>query len=72
MCLAVPCKVLEIVSDDKAVVDMGAGVRKTVSLALLKNVEIGDFVLIHAGYAISKENPEIALDVLDLLREGAS
>jgi len=72
MCLAVPCKVLDILPDDKASVDIGAGVRKTISLSLLKDVEVGDYVLVHAGYAISKENPEIALDILELLQEGAS
>ena len=72
MCLAVPCKVLEILPDDKAVADIGAGVKKTVSLALLKDVAVGDYVLVHAGYAISKEDPEVALDILELLDEGAS
>ena len=72
MCLAIPCKVLEILPEEKAVVDIGAGVKKTISLALLKDVGAGDYVLVHAGYAISKENPEVALDILNLLDEGAS
>jgi hydrogenase expression/formation protein HypC len=72
MCLAIPCKVLEILPDNKAIADIGAGVKKTVSLALLKDVVAGDYVLVHAGYAISKENPEVASDILKLLQEGAS
>ncbi len=72
MCLAIPCKVLEILPDKKAKVDIGAGVAKVVSLSLLSDVAEGDYVLVHAGYAISKENPEVAEDILHLLEEGAS
>lgn len=71
MCLAVPCRVLEIKPDKKAVVDVGAGVKKTVSLSLIENVNPGDYVLVHAGYAISKEKPELAEEILSLLCEAS-
>ena len=52
MCLAVPMKVVEI-KDDMAVVE-SAGLRRDVGIMLLDKVKLGDWVLIHAGFAISK------------------
>jgi hydrogenase expression/formation protein HypC len=68
MCLAVPSK---IISKDNllATVDV-FGARREVSLALVPdNVEIGDYVLVHAGFAITKIDEEYALDTLQLLKE---
>ncbi|MCK6396815.1 HypC/HybG/HupF family hydrogenase formation chaperone, partial [Zoogloea sp.] len=51
MCLAIPVRVVERLAGDDALVDVG-GVRKTISLALVDDVQPGDFVILHVGYAI--------------------
>ena len=56
MCLAIPVKVVELGAGDTAVVDLG-GVRKEISLALLADVQVGDYVILHVGYALSKLDP---------------
>ncbi|MFO1283773.1 MAG: HypC/HybG/HupF family hydrogenase formation chaperone [Burkholderiales bacterium] len=53
MCLAIPVLVVELVGEDQAIVDVG-GVRKTISLALVEGVAVGDHVILHVGYAIQK------------------
>lgn len=67
MCLAIPMKVVEIEGDfGKVEVE---GVRRKASFQLLPGVEVGDYVLIHAGFAIEKINEEEAKKTLDLLSE---
>jgi hydrogenase expression/formation protein HypC len=70
MCLGIPGKVVEI-RDDGALrmarVDFG-GVRKEACLAYLPEVVIGDYVIVHVGFAISQLDEEEALKTLDLLR----
>jgi len=65
MCLALPVKVIELGSSDTAVVDLG-GVRKEISLALLDDVNVGDYVILHVGYALSKLDPDEAAKTLAL------
>lgn len=65
MCLALPVKVIELGAGDTAIVDLG-GVRKEISLALLDDVTIGDYVILHVGYALSKLDPEEAAKTLAL------
>ena len=65
MCLALPVKVIELGASDTAIVDLG-GVRKEISLALLDEVNIGDYVILHVGYALSKLDPEEAAKTLAL------
>ena len=67
MCLAVPAKVKEI-EKNTAVVDFG-GVRKNISLGILDGVKKGDYVLIHAGFAIGKVEKAEAEDTLRALEE---
>jgi len=67
MCLAVPAKIIEI-NGAVARVEMEGNVRET-SLALLGDARVGDYVMIHAGFAISKYEPEEARQTLELLRE---
>ena len=62
MCLAVPSKIVEI-KEALATVDVD-GVRREASLMLLEDVKIGDYVIIHAGFAISKVDEEIAKQAL--------
>jgi len=53
MCLAIPALVEQINADDDAVVNLG-GVRKAISLALVEDIKPGDYVIVHAGYALQK------------------
>jgi len=68
MCLAIPARVVELLGDDKATVDLG-GVRKDISLALVDDVDIGDYVILHVGYALNKLDPEEAERTLALFAE---
>ena len=56
MCLALPVRVVELTGADTAVVDLG-GVRKEISLALVDEVEAGDYVILHVGYALARLDP---------------
>ncbi len=71
MCLAIPARVEELLENDEAVVDMG-GVRKSVSLALVEGAAVGDYVIVHVGYAISRLDPEEAEKTLALFAELAA
>jgi len=68
MCLALPARVVEIKEDGTATVSLG-GLRKSVSLALVDGVTIGDYVVVHTGYALSRLDPDEAERTLALLRE---
>jgi hydrogenase expression/formation protein HypC len=68
MCLAIPAQVVELRDGDGAVVDL-AGVRKEISLALVDGVVVGDYVIVHVGYALNKLDPEEAAKTLALFAE---
>ena len=68
MCLAIPVRVVERLAGDDALVDVG-GVRKTISLALVDDVQPGDYVILHVGYAINRLDPEEAAKTLALFAE---
>lgn len=69
MCLALPAKVVAIdEQSDMATVALGE-VKKSISLALVEDVQIDDFVLIHVGYALNKVSPEEAERTLLLFAE---
>jgi hydrogenase expression/formation protein HypC len=68
MCLAMPSKVVEVMADDMAVIELG-GVKKTISLGLVEDVVPGDYVIVHVGYALSKVDEEEALKTLALFAE---
>ena len=68
MCLAIPARVVELQANDQAIVDLG-GVRKDVSLALVEDVAIGDYVIVHVGYALTRLDPEEAERTLALMAE---
>jgi len=68
MCLAIPARVVEIDANDQAIVDLG-GVRKDVSLALVEDVQVGDYVIVHVGYALTRLDPEEAEKTLALMAE---
>lgn len=67
MCLSVPAEVISI-EDSKAKVSVG-GALYNACLHLVEDVKVGDFVLIHSGYAIQKINKQAAEDTLNLFRE---
>ena len=67
MCLAVPAEVKGI-DNKEAIVDFG-GVSKKISLGILSGVKKGDYVLIHAGFAIGKVKKTEAEDTLKALKE---
>jgi len=68
MCLAIPARVVELTAGDNAVIDLG-GVRKEISLALVEDVAVGDYVIVHVGYALNKLDPEEAAKTLALFAE---
>ncbi|MFZ3018667.1 MAG: HypC/HybG/HupF family hydrogenase formation chaperone [Gallionella sp.] len=68
MCLAIPARVVAIFGGENAVVDIG-GVRKEVSLMLLDDVSLGDYVIVHVGFALNKLDPEEAEKTLALFSE---
>jgi hydrogenase expression/formation protein HypC len=68
MCLAIPARVVEVLADEMAVVDL-SGVRKEISLALVDDVGVGDYVILHVGFALNKLNAEEAEKTLALFAE---
>jgi hydrogenase expression/formation protein HypC len=68
MCLAIPAEVTELLPDNMARVSFD-GVGKEVSVALVEDVAVGDYVIIHVGYALSKIDPEEARRTLELIAE---
>lgn len=69
MCIGVPCQVIEI-HDNMATIEIG-GVQRKARLDLLDDVAVGNYVIIHAGFAIQKLDAEDALETLRLLKEMA-
>jgi len=69
MCLAIPVKVVKI-AGDTATIDAG-GVLKDISILLSPEVKVGDYVLLHAGFAIQKIDEEEAKETLKIIREAA-
>ncbi len=66
MCLSVPAKI-ESIHDEMAIVDVN-GVKVKASLQLVENATIGDYVLVHTGYALQILSPEEVKDANDNLR----
>ncbi|WP_213775236.1 HypC/HybG/HupF family hydrogenase formation chaperone [Bradyrhizobium sp. dw_78] len=70
MCLAIPIRVEQLLPDDMARVTLG-GVSKIVSTALVEAVRVGDYLIIHVGYALARLDPDEAERTLALMREAA-
>lgn len=68
MCLAIPARVVELRDHDQALVDLG-GIRKEISLALVSGAQIGDYVIVHVGYALGLIDPEEARRTLEMFNE---
>lgn len=71
MCLAIPAEVIALGPNESALVSFD-GVTKDVSVALLDQVAIGDYVVVHVGHALARIDPEEARQTLALLAEAAS
>ncbi|GGK57661.1 HypC/HybG/HupF family hydrogenase formation chaperone [Amphritea balenae] len=68
MCLAIPVKVEQIIDTETAIADIG-GVRKEINIALIADLNVGDYVILHVGYALNKIDPEEAERTLQLFAE---
>lgn len=68
MCLALPALVVELQPPESAIVDIG-GVRKSVSIALVPQAALGDYVIVHVGHAIGLLDVEEAQATLALFAE---
>lgn len=68
MCLAIPAKVVQHLENDHALVEVG-GVRNQISLMLVDNVAVGDYVIVHVGFAIARLDAEEAEKTLALFDE---
>ncbi|MBW1916046.1 MAG: HypC/HybG/HupF family hydrogenase formation chaperone [Deltaproteobacteria bacterium] len=69
MCLAIPSKIVKI-NENMGIMDVN-GVKREASLLFLEDVKIGDYVIVHAGFALHKIDEAEALESLKLLREAA-
>ena len=70
MCLGIPMRVVEIISTDKARVETGK-VTIDVSTQLVEEIKIGDYVIVHAGFALQVMDMKAAEETLDLLDQMA-
>lgn len=68
MCLALPARVVELLPASEGVIDLG-GVRKRISLELVTDVQPGDYVIVHVGYALQKLDTDEAERTLALFAE---
>jgi len=68
MCLAIPAKIESLEAGGVALVSI-LGVSRTVALDLVPHASVGDYVLVHAGYAIEIVDEEMAQETLDLIAE---
>ncbi|WP_028877926.1 HypC/HybG/HupF family hydrogenase formation chaperone [Terasakiella pusilla] len=69
MCLAIPVEIVSIKADDETALVSLNGIKKEISIALVDDVEVGDFVLLHVGYALNKISPEEAERTLAIMAE---
>lgn len=70
MCLAIPSKITKI-ENNMATIDV-EGVQREASLLLIEDARVGDYVIVHAGFAIQKLDEAAARETLDLLREAVA
>lgn len=67
MCLAVPLKILSI-RDNEAVAEL-YGIKRNIRTDLIKDLNIGDYVLVHAGFAIEKLKEQVAIETIKAIQE---
>ncbi|UWU83367.1 HypC/HybG/HupF family hydrogenase formation chaperone [Bradyrhizobium yuanmingense] len=71
MCLSVPAMIAKILPNEMALVSID-NIRLEISIALMDELDVGDWVLVHVGYALAKIDPAEAKRTLELLQELAS
>lgn len=71
MCLAVPAKIIEIENQTHALCDFN-GIQKTVDVSLITEPQVGDWVIVHVGFALNKIDETKAQETLSLMSELAS
>lgn len=70
MCLAIPARVTALLANDEARIEVG-GVHKVISIALVDEVAVGDYLIVHVGFAIGKLDPTEAEQTLALFAQMA-
>jgi hydrogenase expression/formation protein HypC len=68
MCLALPCRIVELLPEEQAIIDV-SGMRKQISLALVDGVSVNDYVIVHVGYALARLDADEADKTLALFAE---
>jgi hydrogenase expression/formation protein HypC len=68
MCLAIPVRIEQLIDAERALADIG-GVRKEINIALVDDLQVGDYVILHVGYALNRLDPEEAARTLALFDE---
>ncbi len=69
MCLAVPLKIISLEGDGKHAVGEAAGLTQKVRVDFLPGIAVGDYVMVHAGFAVEKLTPEQAAENLACIQE---
>jgi len=67
MCLGIPLRIIDI--DNKEAIGELNGVKRKVRIDLIENLKIGDYVMVHAGFAIEKIDENLALETLEIVNE---
>ena len=70
MCLAIPARIVSVEESDATAIVSLEGIKKKISTALIEDPAVGDYVLVHVGYALNKLSEDEAQRTLDLMREG--
>jgi hydrogenase expression/formation protein HypC len=69
MCLGVPLKIIKIIDQNNAIAELGYGNTLNINISLTPEAKEGDYVMVHAGFAISILNTEDAIDLLQVIQE---
>jgi hydrogenase expression/formation protein HypC len=68
MCLGVPLKIVSIENNKEAIGEMN-GIKKKIRIDLLSDIKCGEYVMVHAGFALEKIDETLAKDTMDALEE---
>lgn len=68
MCLAVPAKIIELTNCEMAIVESD-GVLKEISVVMIENPTVGDFVIVHVGFALNKIDMDEAFKTFELIEQ---
>ncbi len=68
MCLGVPMKIIKKIDDTKCIAELG-GVQREIITTLIDDIKIGDYVIVHTGFAINKINLKEAEEIINLIKQ---